>query len=73
MNWLIVQFWVSMMSWFHCSSVQLWSGWPGRWAATNTGSASLSRGALATIISRSTGVSHGRSVSPFHWAPLAFS
>jgi hypothetical protein len=27
----------------------------------------------AAFFSRSTSVSHGRSVSPFHWARLAFS
>ncbi len=73
MNWLIVQFWLSMTNWFHSFSLQLASRPPWAVAATKTGSDSGSRGALAATCSMSTSRCHGRSVSPFHWAPLAFS
>ena len=70
-NWESVQFWFSTPNATHSFSLHFSSGvpemskptaWPP-WAAA----------ASITSFSWSTSVSHGRSVSPFHWAFLAFS
>ena len=74
MNWLRVQFWLSMPSFIHCDSSHFSNGVPVTSKSARPRPSALFWSALAmTTRSWSTTVSHGRSVSPFHMETLAFS
>ena len=74
MNWLSVQFWLSMPSWIHSLSPHFANGVPWRSIISDSAPRPPNWAALASTTSVwSTTVSHGRSVSPFHCECLAFS
>ncbi len=70
MNWLSVQFCISMPSSSHWASSQVAKQVPVR---SSSFEPPLASALAATTCSWSTSRCHGRSVSPFHCAVLAFS